>query len=399
MSSEPPTPHESYLALFIRFLRFGLLAWGGPVAQIAMIRQELVDEKKWITKEKFNRILGVYQALPGPEAHELCVYFGFISRGRLGGILAGLGFMFPGLLLMLGLSWFYVAYGIHSPIFSGLFFGFQAVVGALLIRAVHRIGRHTIVDRWLFAIAGLATISELLQTHFAITLGLSAVSYFISKRKHPALGLSLWVPLFVSLAIFSPNMTNPLAQIELNSTSTGNVTPVDLLLSGLRSGLLTFGGAYTVIPFLQHDAISGGWMTNTQFLDGIGLSGVIPAPLVIIGTFVGYLGGGFLGAILMTIGIFFPAFAFTIFGHKYLERIIENKTVHSFLDGLTAGAIGLIGVTTIHLLQSGITNLAAFGIFAISLLILYVWKSKIAVPVIVMCAGIFGTVLVLLHLL
>jgi chromate transporter len=396
MSSEITT-RESYLGLFLRFLRFGLLAWGGPVAQIAMIRQELVDEKKWITREKFNRILGVYQALPGPEAHELCVYFGFVSRGRLGGILAGLGFMLPGLLLMLGLSWFYVTYGIHSPVFSGLFFGFQAIVGALLIRAVHRIGKHAISNRWLFVIAGLATISELLQIHFAITLALSAISYFVSKRKHPALGLSLWIPLFVVFVILAPNVTNPFAQIAFSTN--GNVTQLDLLLSGFRAGLLTFGGAYTVIPFLQHDAVSGGWMTNTQFLDGIALSGVIPAPLVIVGTFVGYLGGGFLGAIMLTVGIFFPAFAFTIFGHRYLERIIENKTVHAFLDGLTAGVIGLIAVTTIHLLQSGVTNLAAFGIFAVSLSILYLWKSKIAIPIMVMCAGVIGMVLASFNLL
>src|SRR5512141_1327351 len=98
-------PHESYLKLFSRFLKFGLLAWGGPVAQIAMIRQELVDDEKWISNERFNRVLAVYQVLPGPEAHELCVYFGMLSAGRFGSILAGLGFMLPGFLFMLALSW------------------------------------------------------------------------------------------------------------------------------------------------------------------------------------------------------------------------------------------------------------------------------------------------------
>ena len=101
-------PPQSYLQLFLRFLRFGLLAWGGPVAQIAMIRQELVEEERWISPERFNRILAVYQVLPGPEAHELCVYFGMLSRGRIGAILAGLGFMLPGFVFMFALSWFYV---------------------------------------------------------------------------------------------------------------------------------------------------------------------------------------------------------------------------------------------------------------------------------------------------
>src|SRR5919112_1128603 len=107
-------PRESYSRLFLRFLRFGFLAWGGPVAQIAMIRHELVDEEHWISNERFNRTLAVYQVLPGPEAHELCVYFGMLARGRLGGFLAGLGFMLPGFVLMLALSWAYVRFGTGS---------------------------------------------------------------------------------------------------------------------------------------------------------------------------------------------------------------------------------------------------------------------------------------------
>src|SRR6185369_9909287 len=103
--------HQSPSQIFLRFLKFGLLAWGGPVAQIAMIRQELVEEEKWVSKEKFNRALSVYQILPGPEAHELCVYFGMLSGGRWGGFLAGLGFMLPGFLLMLLLTWIYVQFG------------------------------------------------------------------------------------------------------------------------------------------------------------------------------------------------------------------------------------------------------------------------------------------------
>ena len=107
-------PAETLLRLFLRFLRFGALAWGGPVVQIAMLRQELVDEERWISSEQFNRVLAVYQVLPGPEAHEMCVYFGMLSRGRLGGLLAGLGFMLPGFVLMFLLSWLYVRYGLKT---------------------------------------------------------------------------------------------------------------------------------------------------------------------------------------------------------------------------------------------------------------------------------------------
>src|ERR671917_2628232 len=180
-------PRESYGQLFRRFLRFGFLAWGGPVAQIAMIRQELVEEERWISKERFNRTLAIYQVLPGPEAHELCVYFGMLARGRLGGFLAGLGFMLPGFVLMFALSWFYLTFGINTPLFQSIFLGFQAAVVALIIRAVHRIGGHALHDRWLMGIAGVALVAQLLGMHFAITLLLAGGTYALARRGRQAL--------------------------------------------------------------------------------------------------------------------------------------------------------------------------------------------------------------------
>src|SRR5688572_27383629 len=150
-------PRQSLASLFLRFLRFGALAWGGPVAQIAMIRQSLVDEEHWVTSDHFNRVLALYQVLPGPEAHELCVYFGMLARGRIGGLLAGLGFMLPGFLLMFALSWAYVRFGldVHGEL-SILFATTQAAVVALVVRAVHRIGSHVLLDGWLWIIGALA---------------------------------------------------------------------------------------------------------------------------------------------------------------------------------------------------------------------------------------------------
>lgn len=158
----PPidSTREPWLKLFLRFLRFGALAWGGPVAQIAMIRQELVDEERWIDSAHFNRVLPVYQILPGPEAHELCVYFGMRARGRWGGILAGLGFMLPGFVLMFALSWAYVRYGLGLAGVQAVFASVQVAVAALIVRAVVRIGGHVVTDGWLWAIAILATAAQ-----------------------------------------------------------------------------------------------------------------------------------------------------------------------------------------------------------------------------------------------
>jgi chromate transporter len=376
-------PRESYLQLFLRFLHFGLLAWGGPMAQIAMIRQELVEEERWISRERFNRVLAIYQALPGPEAHELCVYFGMISRGRIGAILAGLGFMLPGFVLMFLLSWFYVTYGINSPLFAGVFYGFQAAVAALIVRAVHRIGSHALTDRWLWGITVFSGIAQLLGINFFLTLLVSGILYALIKRQLPSasihmMGLLPLVLIPVAVSIAAPGVFN-------------------LFIYGLRSGLLTFGGAYTAIPFLQHDAvITGQWMTNQQFLDGLALSSILPAPLIIFSTFVGYIGGGPLGALALTAGIFLPSFAFTLIGHNYLEKLIGNKAAHAFLDGITAGVVGLIAATTIGLFRAAIIDLPAFGIFIIALILLYRWKAKAAVAGIVLGAGMVGLVLHLL---
>jgi len=371
-------PPQSYLQLFLRFLRFGLLAWGGPVAQIAMIRQELVEEESWISPERFNRILAVYQVLPGPEAHELCVYFGMLSKGRLGAILAGLGFMLPGFLFMFILSWFYVTYGVHSPLFAGIFYGFQAAVAALIVRAVHRIGGHALNDRWLWGIALFSGIAQWLGLNFLLILSLAGLIYALVKKQAQALPNQL--AMFLPMSLFSQVTT---------AAAPGLLA---LFVYGLRSGLLTFGGAYTAIPFLQHDAVvTGAWMTNQQFLDGLALSSILPAPLIIFSTFVGYLGGGPLGAVMLTAGIFLPAFSFTLIGHNFFEeKFIENKAAHAFLDGVTAGVVGLIAATTIGLFQTAVTDLPSLAIFITALLALYRWKAKAIIPLVMLGAGVLG---------
>jgi chromate transporter len=387
-------PYEGYGQLFLRFLRFGFLAWGGPVAQIAMLRQELVEEERWISKARFNRTLAVYQVLPGPEAHELCVYFGTLARGRLGGVLAGLGFMLPGFVLMFALSWFYLTFGVTIPMFQGLFLGFQAAVVALIVRAVHRIGGHALHDRWLYGIAAVAFLAQLLHVHFALTLVTAGLAYLLVKRNVPTLAMVLMGLFLIGLVIAfltgATNSTAPAVQAA-GEPQPGSASVLALLLSGLRGGLLTFGGAYTVIPFLQNDAvIQGGWMSNAQFLDGIALSGILPAPLIIFSTFVGYFGGGPWGALAMTVGIFLPAFSFTLIGHEYLERLIANVAVHSFLDGVTAGVVGLIAATTLVLFRQGVMSMPAALIFVLALVAVYRWKAKAAVAGIVLGAGLLG---------
>jgi len=386
-------PRQSFISIFLRFLKFGFLAWGGPFAQIAMIRQELVEEEYWITSERFNRVLAVYQALPGPEAHELCVYFGMIARGRIGAFIAGLGFMLPGFSLMLALSWFYISYGLTSPLFQSIFIGMQPAVAALIVRAVQRIGSHSLLDnKWLWVNALLGAIAQLLEVNFLITLGVAGLIFAFSSNKYISIiitalfvGFLAYVGLSTHEVIFEPPI--------LDAVSKSNASYLTLFWSALRSGLLTFGGAYTVIPFLQHDAVQvGGWMTNTQFLDGLALSGLLPAPLVIFSTFVGFVGGGFWGAVIMTIGIFTPAFSFTMFGHDFLEHLVDNKSAHAFLDGVTAGVVGLISATALVILSNTLTTIHAWIIFSAGLMLLFRSSAKWTVAVAILGAGIYALI-------
>jgi chromate transporter len=387
-------PADSLGGLFLRFLRFGVLGWGGPAAQLAMIRHELVDQEQWLTNDRFNRVLAVYQILPGPEAHEMCVYFGMQARGRWGGFWAGMAFMLPGFLLMLLLSWVYVTYGLTSPWLMAAFAGMQAAVCAVVLRAVHRIGSHTVHNRWLWGIAIASTLAHLLHVHFVLILALAGMFYLLIRRRRQVMAALVGVVAGAGLFYWTWYSLVTAGALAIGGGETVTLqTPSqwELLLAGLRGGLFTFGGAYSVISYLQADAVTNGqWMSNSQFLDGLALSGILPAPTVIFGTFVGYVAGGLPGALAVTIGIFVPAFAFSLIGHEYIERLINHRPLHDFLDGVAAGVVGMIAGTALQLMLAAITSWGTGLICGVALVVLFRWHAKAAVPVAVLAAALVG---------
>jgi chromate transporter len=351
-------------SLFVRFLKFGLLAWGGPAAQITMISKECVDEERWVSQETFRKTLAVYQVLPGPEAHELCVYFGRLRGGKLGGFAAGLGFMLPGFLLMLGLSVLYVEAGLDER-FEELFYGLKAAVGALVAMAIVRLGRKFVTDVPLALIA-IGTLALMLGASFSFLVVLLAAG----------LAYELWTTGRSIAGAISVGLT------------------LEPLLEGLKVGLLTFGGAYTAVPVLQESAVDGqGWLTQAEFLDGIALSGILPAPFIIFSTYVGYLAGGFGGSLAMTVGVFLPAFLFPIFLHRWLVAIAENPRIRPFLLGVAAGVVGLIAAVTVEIVEDSVVDVPSGVLAGAAFLLLYRFQAKLTVLFVVLGCGVVGAAL------
>ena len=380
-TAEAPAAHDSLRSIFARFLKFGALAWGGPAAQIAMIKRECVDEEAWVSDETFRKTLAVYQVLPGPEAHELCVYFGRMRAGKLGGLLAGLGFMLPGFLLMLGLSVLYVEAGLDTR-FDELFYGLKAAVAALVAMAIVRLSRSFVSD---VPLALLAT------TSFVLTL--SGAAGFLLVLAVAGLLYWLWTTRGWSGAVPAVGA----APVVIFGVATGAITvslTADVFFEGLRAGLLTFGGAYTAIPFLQEGAVEvQGWLTNGEFLDGLALAGILPAPAIIFSTFVGYLAGGLPGSLAMTLGIFLPAFVFPIFLHRTFVAVAENPRIRPFLLGVAAAVIGLIAAVAVELLKTAVVDVASAILAVAAFALLYRFHGKLSVLYVVLGCGVIGALL------
>ena len=374
---------KKYYKIFITFLKFGFLAFGGPVSQINMIREKLVRVEKWVDQKRFNRALSLYQVLPGPEAHEMCVYLGMVKAGRLGGFLAGLGFMLPGFTFIMILAYLYSLLG--PVVLLPLFVGAKPAVAALIVRASHKISEHILINKKLILIGVLSSALTWLGLNFLLNILICGTCYYLCVKQNNILAVAFGV---ASLPIALTGYLN----IELFQYFSTPESDSGLFLQGLKAGLLSFGGAYTALPFLK-SGIVGHYLgvTENVFSDGIALTGVIPTPLLMFGTFLGYMATGVSGALLITISIFLPAFLFTLLGHKYFEQILKHKPLHAFLDGVSAGVAGILVITAIEFLIPILnSNLLVMLLFVFSLAVLYVLKTRFVVPTVILVSAIIG---------
>lgn len=290
--------------------------------------------------------------------------------------------MLPGFFLMLALSVAYVEAGLAEEL-DELFYGLKAAVVAIIARALVRLSQTFITDVPLAVLAvGAFALTVFADAGFVIVLLGAGLLYELWSNARS------WLDRSHSLSLGLPGVLGLLVgAITVSLTA-------EIFWEGLKAGLVTFGGAFTVIPYLHDVAVQGkGWLTEGQFVDGLAIGGVLPAPLIIFSTFVGYIAGGLAGGLAMTVGIFIPAFVFPIFFHRQLVAIAENERLHPFLLGVAAGVIGLIAAVTVDIIDTGVVDVATALLAVAGFLVLNRWHGKLTVLYVVLGCGVVGAVL------
>ncbi len=414
----------TFWQLWLIFLSFGCRAWGGPTVQIDMMRQEMCEERKWLEPAKFNRVYGIYQVLPGPEATELACYFGLCAKGRLGSLVGGAGFVAPGFVLMLVLSWITFDYGADSVWFRACVAGVVPAVVALVFRGTEKIAQHFLLSNndpsskvpllerwynlWLFAMVVFTCVQAVVRINFFISIGVGAVLAVLAFSPWPwlprvsnlilrtvvrLLPPLLWIAACIGgfAAYVAVTGGLPTANFVIGVASEPSYS--SLFVLGLLAGLLTFGGAATAIPFVYSAAVlNGQWLSEAQFLTALALGSIIPAPLVIFVMYVGFVGARWGGAVLITLGMFIPAFSFTLVIHAVIDPLFKLQWVLNALDGVTTAVVGLLAVTAFSLLFQAVVDTYSTALLVLALAAAYYFNHKLLVPMIIITAVIAGLV-------
>ena len=386
MSSKIPVdsaPAEvSFWQALAFWLKLGCISFGGPAGQIAIMHQELVEKRRWISEKRFLHALNYCMVLPGPEAQQLATYIGWLLHRTRGGIAAGGLFVLPSLILLILLSWLYIAFG-HQPLMAGLFYGIKPAVIAIVLQACHRIGARTLKNNWLVAIAA-ASFLALFAFNLpfpAIIAAAAAIGYGGGKLRpqlfqgggHGAPGKSYgaaliddhtptpphaqfrWPRLFAVLLCGMLLWALPMALLTMQFGWQHTFTQMGWFFT--KAALLTFGGAYAVLPYVYQGAIAQyGWLSPVQMIDGLALGETTPGPLIMVVAFVGFVGGyvhasfgpdqqllaGALAAVIVTWFTFLPSFIFILAGGPLVESTHDDLKFTAPLTAITAAVVGVI---------------------------------------------------------
>jgi chromate transporter len=365
MQIQPSSPsrRSRLIEVAVLFLRLGVTAFGGPAAHIAIMRDEVVNKRKWITEQEFLDLFGAANLIPGPTSTETAIYLGYRRVGWMGLVLGGVCFILPAMSIVLALSWAYVRYGTTSWA-SGILYGIMPVVMAIIAQALWGLGRKAIKN-WLTGMIGLSTvILYMLGVNVLVILLLAGLVTMISGnlsriKNIPMVGILL-----------------PLVGLNLLTTSSPFSLTL-LFLNFLKIGATLYGSGYVLLAFLRADFVLHlGWLTDKQLIDAIAIGQVTPGPVFTTATFIGYLLGGFPGAILATLGIFLPSFIYVGISSLFIKRIRNSPWASSFLDGVNAASLGLMLAVSIQLASTALIDPLTIGMAVICLIILIRFQTN-----------------------
>ncbi|MGQ0599397.1 chromate efflux transporter, partial [Aquabacterium sp.] len=396
MTTEHQTPSENALPpsitraeAFRYWLRLGFISFGGPAGQIAIMHEELVERRRWISEKRFLHALNYCMVLPGPEAQQLATYIGWLMHRTWGGIVAGGLFVLPSLFLLMALSWVYMAYG-NLPAIAGLFYGIKPAVTALVVHAAWRVGSRTLKNAWLWAIAAASFVAIFaLSLPFPFIVLMAGLVGYVGGRVAPEkfkaggghgpankpLGPAIidddtptprhaiftWARFRLVLGVCLSLWALALGGLTALFGWHGALTQMGWFFT--KAALLTFGGAYAVLPYVYQGAVDHyHWLTGPQMIDGLALGETTPGPLIMVVAFVGFVGGwtlqifgsdslfmaGATAAVVVTFFTFLPSFLFILLGGPFIESTHGNLKFTAPLTAITAAVVGVI------------VNLAAF---------------------------------------
>jgi chromate transporter len=356
----------SWREVFLYFLFLGFVNIGGPVAQITMMFNHMVEKRRWLTKDRFIKIMAFCHMLPGPEALQLAIYVGYLKRKFWGGILAGITFILPGAVVMIVLSWLYVRYGKLPPVLNLLYVLKPAVLG-IIAAGIIKLGRAAIRNFFL-AILLVAAFAGMrfAGINFLVILTAAGALNLVADKGWPLLrrtGPTL------PAAICGVGLVLPFADSRLFQ--------IGWLF--LKTGLLSFGGAYASLVFVQRGAVAQyHWLSDGQLLDGVALSVATPGPFMLFTAFVGYLASGIPGAVVAICFVFLPSFIFVIAGVHYIEKLHENRPIQAFLAGVSAAVVGVIAVVSLDLVPEALVDWPTVGIAVVSFFLIVLLKRDVA---------------------
>lgn len=365
--------------LMTYFLRLGTWGFGGPVALVGYMQRDLVDQRKWIAESDYKEGLALSQIAPGPLAAQLAIYLGFVHYRVLGASLAGLAFVLPSFLMVVGLGWAYTTFGGLSWM-QAVFYGVGAAVIGIMAISAHKLATKNLGrDKLLWAIfAALATITIVTQSEIAWLFIASGILVWIVRCK-PRFGSA---PLSVVLPVL-PTLSG--------ATSDPNLL-LQILLFFVKAGSFVFGSGLAVVPFLYGGLVTDyHWLNDKQFVDAVAVAMITPGPVVITTGFIGYLIAGLPGAIVAAGATFIPCYLITIIAAPHFQKYGKRPALLAFVDGITAAAVGAIAGSVVVLGMRSITDLPTAMLAAASAALLWKFK-KLPEPVIVGGAALIGLI-------